>query len=232
MVSRFALIAAIVVAMAAISLRAVAQTVDVQSVLSAGQPEASMVAHPGSRSTAQAAAGACWTTNDLSIPPFEGGWPVTSTFFPGDLIAWATGPIRVTSENPGPHPITIHIENFAEVRGEYKHLARADMTASGEIFNESGAAFTDWWLNVSRRLPGFLKRMEGAKTVDWTMTISGYVEYTCEGRFVLDPLGPTASLLMNRGKSEAPFKTGMLIVDPKAVQSQGQAQLPPATRQL
>ena len=164
---------------------AFAQAVDIESALSAGRVyvKAMKVPH-GARRTLTA--GACWTTNDLSVPPYQGGWPVTREFFPTDTLAYATGYIRVTSTTPV--TVHLHVENFATVQGQYKHLTRADMDADFEIYNDPFTEYTDWYLAVYRVLPGFLQIFPERVPVDWTNAISGFATYSCEGSMTAGPV--------------------------------------------
>lgn len=168
-----------------------AKGVSVEDILSDG--DIYVVAIPAPEGKVVADQAPCWTTNNLDVPPWQGGWPVVTDFYPGDLLAYCTGPIRVPSEDPGPHTVNLHVEQFAyiDIVEEYMHLERADLDTDLEISCPPEYDYVDWYLTVYRTLPGILSRMRAeSKDVDWTMDVSGYTSYSCKGTITLYPESP------------------------------------------
>lgn len=149
--------------------------------------------------------GSCWSTNSLSPDYWNGGWPVTTNFYPGDMLAYCTAAYRVPKENPGPHNISLHVDQFATVRGLYQQLVNATMDTTYSIYNEAGYEYTDWALAVYMYIPGILRIMRESHQVDWDMVVTGYGSATGQG-----------SIMVHPGATPSSQKTGRSLAAPAA----------------
>lgn len=156
-----------------------------------------IIAIPFHRSDEFIQAAECWTTDGAygAYPP--GQWPHETDFYPGDILAYYTGPIAVRYED-GVVTVSIAVQHY-KVGGLWdgKYLPILDRGGSVQLrclkqdgtYCDTPGEMTYWYLWMALPQGDYIPDipLRKSRTFAWDMDVSGFVNYSCSGTWTIHP---------------------------------------------